>query len=87
MPQAHEQRIIYSGLNAQWRGKLKKLPPLPNDSTERWDNIPEEITYSVYVDLTMVHDMALKAAANKSGQSRDGALLVRVTKRKPLARR
>lgn len=41
----------------------------------------EQVTYSVEMDHDSVAHMARRAAANKSGKCRDGALLVRVIRK------
>jgi O-acetyl-ADP-ribose deacetylase (regulator of RNase III) len=43
----------------------------------------EMLTYEVIADLTALEAQAIKAAANRKGQSRDGAVIVNITRREP----
>ena len=44
----------------------------------------EELTYEVALDLTRIEALAIKAAGNKRGRSKQGPITVVVTRREPV---
>lgn len=52
--------------------------------TEAWTgNGIEHILYSVWIDVTRVEGVAMRAAKNKSGRANSGPITVVITKREP----
>jgi hypothetical protein len=58
--------------------------PDPTNTVNRYLQVPaghETIRYAVDIDFTQLDEMARKAASNKSQQSHDGPVTVRVVSR------
>jgi hypothetical protein len=76
--------LVYQDLKAR-----RVLSRRRTNTSPSWDRVAcgsEDITYAVELDHTDLEAMAIKAAGNKSGRSKRGPVLVRITSRKQAAR-